>query len=197
MASRTWRQDRRQVVRLLRAEIAAFEGDGHLSRGEFSSVDIDPGGFGKLSCLVRSCEGRRGSRPELAAASAVAALLAPSAASTPAAALCRGDTPADVIESLIKELPRLIRLQNKVSRFRMSERPKSQALSDASYSHGVALRHVLPVAAHAVLAIDNLLETTSDRPLHCLPAPAYSAGAGSLRACRAGRATRNCHCGWS
>jgi hypothetical protein len=59
VASRTWRQDRRQVVRLLRAEIAAFEGDGHLSRGEFSSVDIDPGGLGKLSCLVRSCEGRR------------------------------------------------------------------------------------------------------------------------------------------
>jgi hypothetical protein len=85
------------------------------------------------------------------------------------AALCRGDTPADVIESLIKELPRLIRLQNKVSRFRMSERPKSQALSDASYSHGVALRHVLPVAAHAVLAIDNLLETTSDRPVALSP----------------------------
>jgi hypothetical protein len=135
------------------------------SKGETHVTQIDPRPLGY--CCAWACH--LGSRPELAAASAVAALLAPSAASTPAAALCRGDTPADVIESLIKELPRLIRLQNKVSRFRMSERPKSQALSDASYSHGVALRHVLPVAAHAVLAIDNLLETTSDRPVALSP----------------------------
>src|SRR5260370_693301 len=31
------------------------------------------------------------------------------------AALCRGDTPADVMESLIKELPRVIPLQDQVA----------------------------------------------------------------------------------
>jgi hypothetical protein len=37
------------------------------------------------------------------------------------ATLCRGDTPAGAMESLIKELPRLIPLQDQVARFGMSE----------------------------------------------------------------------------
>ena len=96
------------------------------------------------------------------------------------------------MESLIKELPRLILLQNRLARFAMSELlplqlvygiavPASRILSILRcFITSRAGRDFLPIAAHFVLAIG-------------LPAPGCSADGGSLGAFSAGIATRNCH----
>jgi len=100
------------------------------------------------------------------------------------------------MESLIKELPRLISLQNQLRAL------VYRNWYHCSIAYGIAVpsapnpehsqmlhitsragRHLLPIA-HFVLAIG-------------LPAPGCSADAGSLRAFSASIATRNCHRAWA
>ena len=94
------------------------------------------------------------------------------------------------MESLIKELPRLIRSEIKLRALVLSEpvplqlasgvarfkRAKSEGFSNASsLATRVTPGRVLPIDAHVVLAIGNQVEATSDR------AVASSSGTGPFR----------------